>query len=210
MLRRLLAFILLLIGTALAGTAAYVYSYTDPAGFPAGATAVVLSGPGADMPGTAGETRARVDRGAALWQAGIAGRVVMSGNGTPADDVPNATFMKDRALELGLPPEAVIEEAGSHSTLQNALMTAALDTIDPRAPVIIVSHRYHLPRAWASFRWAGFPDITLVAADEGPVEITGSLLMEGLKWPFNFVRGAIASLAYAAGGEDAQIVPWLR
>ena len=210
MLRRLFAFILLLIGAALAGTAVYVYSYTEPDSFPAGATVVVLSGPGANTPGTEGETRARVDRGAALWQAGVSGRVVMSGHGTTADDVPNATYMKDRALELGLPPEAILEEAGSHSTLQNALMTAALDAVDPGAPVIIVTHRYHLPRAWASFRWAGFPDITLVAADTGTVDISGPLLMEGIKWPFNFARGAIASLAYAAGGEDAQIIPWLR
>ena len=210
MLKRLVAFGILLIGAALAGTAYYVYAYESPISLPSGATVAVLSGPGASTPGTEGETRARVDRAVSLWQSGVAARIVMSGHGTGADEAPNANNMRDRAMELGTPEDAILLEAGSHSTLQNALMTRNLAEVDPAAPVILVTHRYHLPRAWASFRWAGFTDITLVAADDGPMQITSWFLLEGIKWPFNLARASIGSLAIAAGAEEAQVIPWLQ
>ena len=44
--------------------------------------------------------------------------------------------------------------------MQNAWLTARLDGVDPAAPILLVTHRYHLSRAAMSFRWAGFDDIT--------------------------------------------------
>jgi uncharacterized SAM-binding protein YcdF (DUF218 family) len=72
--------------------------------------------------------------------------------------------------------------------------------------VILVTHRYHLPRAWASFRWAGFTDITLVAADPDRVQITWQDLgYEVLKWPFNVLRGGAASLMMAVGAPQPDV-----
>ena len=197
-------------GAALVGVAGYIYTYSDPEPLPQAAAIVVLSGPGGDVPGTDGETRLRVDRGVALFGEGLAPLIAMTGHGIPGDETAHATHMAARAIELGVPETAILQEGNSFSTLQNALFVRALDEIDTSAPVILVSHRYHLPRAWASFRWAGFSDITLVAADEGPIQITSMLLQEGLKWPFNMVRAAGASIAFAAGAEEPQVTPWLR
>ncbi|MEM0949516.1 MAG: YdcF family protein [Pseudomonadota bacterium] len=210
MIGRLIALALFLGGASLAGVAAYIFVYEDPEPLPQAAAIIVLSGPGAGSPIT-GETLARVDRGLALLTENAAPRIVMSGGGQHKDDgAPDALSMRDHALANGAAQSQVIEEGRSDSTLQNALFTAALETIEPSAPVIVVTHRYHLPRAWASFRWAGFSDITLVAADSGAPSMTAGLLMEGVKWPVNLVRAAGASLALAVGAEEDQVMPWLR
>ena len=47
------------------------------------------------------------------------------------------------------------------------VLPADMPEIDRALPVILVTHRYHQPRAYASFRWAGFDDITMVAPDAG-------------------------------------------
>lgn len=207
---RLLAFVIFLCGAALLGVAAYTYGYEDPDPLPGAAAIVVLSGPGGAEPGTGGETLARVERGVALYEAGLAPVLVMTGNGVAEGEATHAARMQARAVALGVPAEAVRVEPEARSTLQNAWLTREIEGIEPESPVILVTHRYHLPRAWASFRWAGFTDIALVAADAGGVEITPPLLMEGLKWPFNAIRAAAASAALAAGAEEAQVLPWLR
>ncbi len=209
MLRKLFALVVMLGGASLLGTAFYIHSYSEPDQMPQAAAIVVLSGPGANTPGLSGETLDRVSRGIELWQAGHAPVLVMSGGGT--DGVPrHADRMMAFAEAQGVPADALLGERASGSTLQNAWFTGALPEIDPGAPVIVVTNRYHLPRAWASFRWAGFERITLAAADTGPVEITPGILAEGLKWPMNIARAAGAQLAMAAGAEEAVVLPWLE
>lgn len=210
-MRRLLAFLIFAYGAAMFGVAAYIYLYADPDTAPEAEVIAILSGPGGDQPGTAGETRARVDRGVALFRAGAAPLIAVTGGIKEEDEPSQAERMADRAAELGVPRDAILVESAAASTLQNALFLEKFDQIDPEQPIIIVTHRYHLPRAWASFRWAGFSDITLVAADpEGGIEITGPLLMEGIKWPVNILRAAGASAALAMGADEATVMPWLR
>lgn len=209
-MRRLIAFILLCIGLSLAGTAGYIYTHADPDPLPRGDAIVVLSGPLGVEPPLVGETLARTERGIALYEAGVAPLIVMTG-GTEEDGVaPVAERMKAHAVARGVPAEAVLVEPASHSTLQNARFTMDLDAMSPNSRLILVTHRYHLPRGWASFRWAGFSDVRLVAADEGTVAITLDLLMEGIKWPVNLVRAAGASVADLAGVERGEVDPWLR
>ena len=63
----------------------------------------------------------------------------------------------------------------------------------------LVTHRYHLPRANASFRWAGFENVINVAADpDGRFRRSArALLWESVKWPMNVLRAAAASAAMA-------------
>jgi len=215
-MKRLLArlFILgvILAAAALVWTAAYIGTYADPEPLPESAAIVVLSGPFVAPEGETDETSERVARGVALWQAGLAPIIVMSGGGSRALPGPgDAAFMAEQALALGVPEAAIRTETRSHSTLQNALNTGRLDAIDPSAPILLVTHRYHLSRAVASFRWAGFSDVIAVAADPGAVqEITPVLLLEGLKWPLNVVRAAGASVALALGAEEDDVDAWLH
>jgi len=208
--RKLFAFVVLSCGAALFGTAIYVYTYADPDPMPQVATIVVLSGPAHGETELLGETRERVDRGIALWRKGTAPRIVMTGGSPDDDHAPMADEMMKAALSAEVPGTVLLTEGKSHSTLQNAWFTAALPDIDPSEPIIVVTHRYHLPRAWASFRWAGFKDVTLVAADLGTPEITGMVLAEGLKWPLNIARAAAARVALIAGTAEADVLPWLE
>lgn len=183
-----------------------------PAAGPRASAIVVLSGPGATAPGTAGQTRERLIRGVAFWKAGVAPVLVLSGSGRGADapvETTHAWTMAEAARDLGVPDAAIRLEARSRSTLQNAWYTAALPDVDPAQRIIVVSQRYHLPRAAFSFRWAGFREVTLVAADDPPAGVLRELLAEGVKWPFNLVRAGLGALALAADIPEARVLPWL-
>jgi uncharacterized SAM-binding protein YcdF (DUF218 family) len=65
-----------------------------------------------------------------------------------------AEVMRDYAIARGVPPEAISIETRSRSTLQNAVFT--LREIGPLPTrTIVLTDGMHLPRAWASFVWAG-------------------------------------------------------
>ena len=168
---------------AFIGTALYVVLYQPQAAPPESAAIVVLAGgPGPGDQGLGVESRARFETGLALFESGAARLLVLSGGGTP----PVAEFMADEARTRGVPEDALLIENRSNSTLQNALFTSDFDRLDKSAPIILVTHRYHLPRARASFRWAGFADVTSYAADPAAeFELSRGLLWESLKWPLN-------------------------
>lgn len=208
-LRRLMILGGLVYGFGQAYTGLKVITYTDPEPIPQAAAIVVLSGPWTEPDAPAGETRQRVAKGAALWHAGLAPRIVMSGGGARAINGPgDAVFMAETARALGVPSDAIVIEPESHSTLQNAWLTARLPGVNPSQPILLVTHRYHLPRATPSFRWAGFEEITPIAADPSPFQLVHAL--EGVKWPLNMARGAAASAALALGKAEVDVLPWLR
>ena len=195
-----------------AWTAWTMSTYADPTPLPQASAIVVVSGAWTPADQPKGESRIRVDRGVALWQQGLAPLIVMSGGGQRALRGPgDATFMATHARSLGVPDAAILIEDTSHSTLQNGWNTRRLSQIDPDAPILLVTHRFHLARAKASFRWAGFGDVTGVAADPGEATtVTGKLLWEGVKWPVNILRATAVSLALAAGQDDQDVYPWLH
>ncbi|MEM6824998.1 MAG: YdcF family protein [Pseudomonadota bacterium] len=193
-------------------TLGFLYLHANPDPMPDAAAIVVLSGPGAIDTIPIGDTKERVERGVALWKAGHAPLIVMSGaGGTIASTrVPDSQGMRRLAESLGVPSEAIVEDDMSYSTLQNAWNTAKLEEIDPSLPVILVTSRYHLPRAWASFSWAGFQQIIPVAADTGPPEINEYVFWESVKWPFNVFRAVVASLTLMAGAAEDRVLAWLE
>ena len=141
LIRWIFAIAILSIWAALISTALYVALYQADPEPPSGDAIVVLAGnAGKNGTGLSGETRARFDAALALYETGAAPILVMTGGGTP----PVAEFMRDAAIEAGVPPEAILVENQSHSTLQNALFTADIETLDKTAPIILVTHRYHL------------------------------------------------------------------
>ena len=196
-------------GLSLAVTAVATAFLLAPAA-PSGAAIVVLGG--AQFNGLPdAQTRARVDRAVALWQAGAAPLLVMTG-GAPDDGRPaTGALMAARARIAGVPMAALRVEDGSHSTLQNALFSRPLL---PGGKVILVSHRYHLPRAWASFRWAGIGPVQLVPAQARAAD--GRLWLrskdpwlEAAKWPLNVARAALASALRLVGIAPVRLGPLL-
>lgn len=214
MIRRLLALAVLLCGAALVGVAAYAYVYQRPAELPAGANIVVLSAQIVNGQMDV-QTAERTATGIALYQE-LAARgetplLVMSGGRSDGDPAAKATLMADAARAAGVPVSDIRVEVESHSTLQNALFSRDLLGEDAQAPLIIVTHRYHLPRSWASFRWAGMDDLTLYSAEPPDAAPTiDGLILEGVKWPANALRAAVYSGLTAAGIGGETLVPMLR
>lgn len=186
-----------------------VLSYHEPTLPPDARAIIVLSGD--DVLGGLGpETAARVDRGVALWKAGAAPILMFTGALWDPAGVNQSSQMVSRAVLAGVDPQAIRLDPDSRSTLQNALFTGRVLGRELggnfAAPVILVTNRWHLPRAWASFRWAGFTNMTLVASDGAKVQVTWSDLgYEVLKWPFNVLRGSAASLMMAVGAPQQDV-----
>jgi uncharacterized SAM-binding protein YcdF (DUF218 family) len=90
----------------------------------------------------------RVEAGVRAFKAGVAPRLLMTG-------ALEATAMKRRAMELGVPGEAIVVEHTARTTRENALFSSALLRKEGLGRVLIVTQRYHRRRAVAAFRRVG-------------------------------------------------------
>ncbi|WP_440225512.1 YdcF family protein [Dokdonella sp. MW10] len=83
--------------------------------------------------------------------------IVVSGGPSPyaGSDVTESALMATLLERLGVPREAIREEARSRTTWQNARFTAELDPAVPRR-IWLVTSELHMARAEFSFREAGF------------------------------------------------------
>lgn len=204
LIRWILSLAILAMWCALIGTGLYVAMYEAPAETPAAQAIVVLGGNGPEEGALTDESAERMAHALTLHQAGVAPTLVLTGGGA----VPVAPVMAEAALAAEIAEDALLIEATSTSTLQNALFTADFEALDKTQPIILVSQRYHLPRAWASFRWAGFETVHLSAADaDAGFTVDQRLLWEAVKWPLNILRAGAASAAMAA---DVPRDNWLQ
>ncbi len=186
----------------------------DPSSAPRHDVIVVL-GAGMDPDGTLHRSsRLRVERGVALWQAGLAPRMHFSGGeGRPGG--PSAgEGMARLAVSMGVPEDAVSWEGLSQSTLQNALFSQPM--LEGATSILIVTEGFHLPRAWISFRWAGPQDVGLVFSERFRAETPNSrfprtmmTLREALAFWFNLGRMAAYEGAGALGVAKATREGWL-
>lgn len=106
--------------------------------------------------------RARAQTAAALFLSGRAPLVLFTGGsntGLPSE----ARLARDIAVEQGVPAEGCVLEEASHSTADNVAFSAPLLKARGVRRVLIVSDGYHLLRASAHFREAGFITVTAKA-----------------------------------------------
>lgn len=97
--------------------------------------------------------RRRVALGVGLYRDGAAPLILMSGGG--ADGITEASIMRDLACDAGVPETALLLEAESRNTFENAAYTARLLRDIGKRRIVLVSDRAHLPRAARLFRRAG-------------------------------------------------------
>ena len=122
--------------------------------------------------------------------------------------------MRDLAISLGVPASAATAESASQSTLQNALMSR--EVLGPRAGqgVILVTDGFHLARAWASFRWAGYRPAHLAASSafgrQSAPDQLRRVAREALAWWFNLARVAAYEVMALATGPDPDRIRMLR
>lgn len=170
------------------------------------ADAIVCLGGGMSPNGTlAAPVLTRIERCVQLFEADRAPVVVFSG-GTAALNGPNAGGqMALYARSLGLPVNAVIVEGRAQSTLQNAVFS--LDLVPDAERVIVVTEGFHLPRSWASFKWAAWEadhdglGVSLAMSENVRRDPTSGtigwriLARESLAIWFNALRAAAYSIA---------------
>lgn len=69
-------------------------------------------------------------------------------------------FVKKYLHSIGFPDSALIVESESRNTRENAVFTKKLlDSLQVRGKFLLVTSAYHMPRALATFRKAGFANI---------------------------------------------------
>ncbi|NVJ22394.1 MULTISPECIES: YdcF family protein [Myxococcus] len=102
-----------------------------------------------------GALRARTEKAVELYRRGVAPRLVFSG-GVGVHPPSEARAMLALAMRLGVPEEACVLEEESHSTDDNARLTAKLLRELGARRVVVVSDPYHLLRARQYFRLNGF------------------------------------------------------
>jgi len=173
---------------------------------PADAIVVLGNRPPVNEDGTVRfETRTRVEAGVRVYERGLAPVVLMAGGPAPSGHI-EAEVMRDLAIELGVPPEAIRIEPRSTDTIENARFgVAALCAGQPepcRPKIILVTSPYHLRRAEHLFECAG-ARVQLHAADfpSNPVRV----LMEST---IRVVYGFIPECRRAAGGEPRHASEW--
>lgn len=151
-----------------AGTLESAHPPVAAADLPAADVIVLLGGllsPASD--GTDPDLNAAADRAwfaAQLWKAGKAPVVLCSGGPAPLarTSVPECPGVSRLLRDMGLPPEAILVEADSRTTAENARHTR--ERLGAGQRVLLVTSARHMPRALAAFRRAGI-DATAAPTD---------------------------------------------
>jgi uncharacterized SAM-binding protein YcdF (DUF218 family) len=132
-----------------------------------------------------GEPVVRVDRAIQLFRAGIAPKIIVSGQGDCSENI-------RQLLEAGVPRSAIVAERTSRSTLENARNCAPL-LVDLHAErAVIVTSWYHSRRALACFENAA-PKVQMLSLPARSRDATprNYILNEYLKLGYYTVKHGI-------------------
>ncbi len=88
----------------------------------------------------------RLDHGVELYLAGRAPRLVVTGGKASGDRTTEAAVGRAFAIEHGVPPEAIVVEDQSRTTLESIRAVAGLLKADGAGTAIFVSDRPHMLR----------------------------------------------------------------
>jgi uncharacterized SAM-binding protein YcdF (DUF218 family) len=102
-----------------------------------------------------GEPVVRVDRAVQLFRAGIAPKIIVSGQGDCSENI-------RQLLDAGVPRSAIVAERTSRSTLENARNCSSLFVDLNAKRVVIVTSWYHSRRALACFEHTS-PDLQILS-----------------------------------------------
>lgn len=98
---------------------------------------------------------ARLDHAVSLYFAGVAPRLILTGGKAEGDRTTEAAAGRAFAMELGVPPEDILVEEHSRTTLESIRAVATLLAANDIRNAIFVSDRPHMLR------------VLRMAADEG-------------------------------------------
>jgi uncharacterized SAM-binding protein YcdF (DUF218 family) len=98
---------------------------------------------------------ARLDHALALWKAGYAPRIVVTGGKRPGDRFTEATASADYLIARGVPDGAILREVQGKTTWESLAATARILRNRGLESVLVVSDPYHSLRARETARELG-------------------------------------------------------
>jgi uncharacterized SAM-binding protein YcdF (DUF218 family) len=139
-------------------------------------------------------------------------RIIFSGgSGSLFDTISEAPAAVKELEALGVAPDRITAEEQSRNTVENAVFSELLAQPKPGEHWLLVTSAFHMPRAIATFRAAGFP-VEAYPVDwrtRGPADATMpfSVLPAGLAVTDTAVHEWIGLVAYRLTGRTAELFP---
>jgi len=140
-------------------------------------------------------------------------RIIFSGgsNALIFDDRPEAPFAVRQLEALGVAHDRIIAEEQSRNTIENAVFSRLIANPQPGEHWLLVTSAYHMPRAMAAFRAAGF-SVEAFPVDwrtRGAADLVRPFasLSEGLRRTDTAVHEWVGLLGYRLAGKTFSLFP---
>jgi uncharacterized SAM-binding protein YcdF (DUF218 family) len=124
------------------------------------ATAIVVLGAAQYVGRPSPVLRARLDHAIALWRAGLAPRMIVTGGRGEGDTTSEAAVSRRYALRRGVPDSAIVLENTGRTTRESLQGVVALMNGQRRRDVILVSDPFHMLRLSILARRLGLVPLT--------------------------------------------------
>ena len=138
----------------------------------------------------------RVRTASELYAEGLVRMLIMSG-GVGESGYDETVAMRDRAIELGVPAEAIVLDNDGIDTDHTVANTVIMLEETGCGRVLVVSQFYHLPRVKMAYRAAGWQVYTVPARKSVPIGKTPLLVVREVPafwayWARSWVRSLTA------------------
>ncbi len=139
-------------------------------------------------------------------------RIIFSGGtGSLFGGAVEAPFAVKEFEALGIAPERITAEEQSRNTIENAVFSMLIAQPKPGEHWLLVTSAYHMPRAMAAFRAAGFPVEACPVNwhTRGPMDVTEpfGLFAAGLGMADMAMHEWIGLVAYRLAGKTSEFFP---
>ena len=108
-----------------------------------------------------GSTYSRLFNGVAMFKKSRAKKLIVAGLGYDSAGVSEAAVMKKMAIDLGVPPDTIIVEERSNTTLESMRELRSRGLIEKNSTVGLVTSAFHMMRSVRTIKKA-FPDIRVI------------------------------------------------
>jgi len=158
------------------------------------------------------EAAERITAAAELAHRYPAARIVFSGGSNALISVEGveAVFAVQELEALGVAHDRITAEEQSRNTIENAVFSRLILNPKPGERWLVLTSAYHMPRAMAAFRSAGFA-VEAYPVDwrtRGPIDALRPFsLSDGLRRSDTAVREWAGLLAYRLAGKTSELFP---
>jgi len=140
-------------------------------------------------------------------------RIILSGGSDALvfDEAPEAGVAVQEFEALGIAHDRITAEEQSRNTIENAVFSRLIANPKPGEHWLLVTSAFHMPRAMAAFRAAGFP-VEAYPVDfrtRGPADAVRPfyILSRGLRRTDTAVHEWLGLLGYRLSGKTSELFP---